>query len=122
VTDTSGQTARFSTPIPVALSGRITHLKLLGSPTAPVLLVTVNTGGMLQVGAKRIHDTRAGTLHVRLRLSARALHELSTDGALRLHTSLTFAPIVGPRSNELLTIVFRPTHGRLRYRVLLLHP
>jgi hypothetical protein len=87
-----------------------------------VLLVTVNTGGLLHVGAKRIRVTRPGTLRVHLRLSARQRHELSTDGALRLHTSLTFAPFIGPTSNEPLTIVFRPTHTRLRYRVLLLHP
>lgn len=122
VTDTSGQHAQFSQQVTVALSGRITHLKLQGTPTAPILLVTVNTGGMLQVGAKRIRVTRPGTLRVRLRLSARALHELSTDGVLRLHTSLTFAPFIGPSSKEPLTIIFRPTHTRLRYRVVLLHP
>jgi PKD repeat protein len=117
VMDEFGHTSTATTPIVVALAGRITKLAL--TQHGSKLLVGVNGPGVLTAAGRTLRMKRAGTVRLPIRLNRAQRRRLARRHALTLHFVVRFTPAAGPPQSETLIVMFRPSHAtsaRLSHR------
>jgi PKD repeat protein len=107
VTDSSGLSASTTHMIIVALSGKITRVRVSKTKKGTFLLITVNAPGVLQIGKSTIHVPKATTVKFKIKLSSSQGKRLAKKHELKDKLTIKFLPAAGQLSTTSKTITFR---------------